>query len=107
MKLHLPVKPIIKKTIFGQFCGGESIEDCQSTAQKLYQSGVGSILDYSVEGADNEAVDEVGGKATNKTNQQRKRKKSSKKKDSETSGFQKIRGFFGLSVDSNASTNKK
>ena len=26
--IHLPVKGIIKKTIFKQFCGGENIQEC-------------------------------------------------------------------------------
>jgi len=53
--LHLPVKGLIKATIFKQFCGGEDIEECMSTASRLSQSGVGTILDHSVEGQDEEA----------------------------------------------------
>ncbi len=53
--LHLPVKGLIKATIFKQFCGGEDIEECMSTASRLSQSGVGTILDHSVEGQDDEA----------------------------------------------------
>jgi proline dehydrogenase len=52
----LPVKGLIKKTIFAQFCGGESIEDCSGTIGRLYASGIGTILDYSVEGQESEAV---------------------------------------------------
>jgi proline dehydrogenase len=51
---HLPVKGIIKATIFKQFCGGENIEECTKAIEKLHQYGVGSILDYSVEGAKEE-----------------------------------------------------
>ena len=43
---HLPVKSIIKATIFKQFCGGENIEECTKAIEKLQQFGVGSILDY-------------------------------------------------------------
>jgi len=50
IKLRLPVKYLIKKTAFEQFCGGETIEDCAPTINKLYEYGVGTILDYSVEG---------------------------------------------------------
>jgi len=50
----LPVKSIIRATIFRQFCGGEFIEDCMDTIQKLGQSNVNSILDYSVEGKETE-----------------------------------------------------
>lgn len=54
IKLGLPVKYLIKETIFSQFCGGESIEFCEKTIQKLAESKVCTILDYSVEGEDNE-----------------------------------------------------
>jgi proline dehydrogenase len=49
-KLRLPIKGIIKATIFRQFCGGESIDECTDTIQTLYDYRVGTILDYSVEG---------------------------------------------------------
>jgi len=52
--LRLPVKKLIKATLFGQFCGGEDINECEKTIQNLAKSGVGTILDYSVEGEDNE-----------------------------------------------------
>ena len=41
--------------MFGHFCGGESIEDCQKTVDKLAEFGVKTILDYSVEGKGDEA----------------------------------------------------
>ncbi|MCS6821618.1 MAG: proline dehydrogenase family protein [Microscillaceae bacterium] len=53
--LRLPITWVVKQTIFEQFCGGESIEDCQKTIDKLHQYGIGTILDYSVEGEKNEA----------------------------------------------------
>lgn len=52
---NLPVKFLVKKTIFGQFCGGESIEECMETSKKLAGFHIGTILDYSVEGEKNEA----------------------------------------------------
>ncbi|MEI7585625.1 proline dehydrogenase family protein [Runella sp.] len=52
--LRLPVKKLIKASLFGQFCGGEDINECEKTIQNLVKSGVGTILDYSVEGEDNE-----------------------------------------------------
>ncbi|MBK8580688.1 MAG: proline dehydrogenase family protein [Flavobacteriales bacterium] len=54
--LHLPVKGAVKATIFKQFCGGETIEESMRTAEKLAESGVGTILDYSVEGEDDQAA---------------------------------------------------
>lgn len=54
IKIGLPVQGLIKKTIFKQFCGGENIRECEKTIQTLAGGGVGTILDYSVEGEDNE-----------------------------------------------------
>lgn len=56
LNIHLPVKSIIRATIFKQFCGGETIAECDDTIKNLAQGGVGTILDYSVEGEDEEAV---------------------------------------------------
>jgi proline dehydrogenase len=50
LKLQLPIKGLIKSTIFSQFCGGESISECTPAIEKLGEFGVGTILDYSVEG---------------------------------------------------------
>jgi proline dehydrogenase len=54
--IGLPIKPLIKATIFKHFCGGETIEGCNNTIKNLHDSGVGTILDYSIEGEDDEAV---------------------------------------------------
>lgn len=50
LKLHLPINGIVKATIFQQFCGGENIKECTPTINELGKFGVGTILDYSVEG---------------------------------------------------------
>ncbi|MEZ5347274.1 MAG: proline dehydrogenase family protein [Pyrinomonadaceae bacterium] len=55
LSLHLPVSWLIKRTIFSHFCGGESIEECQPTIDKLGNSKIGTILDYSIEGKSDEA----------------------------------------------------
>jgi len=52
--VSLPIKGIIKSTVFKQFCGGESIEDCAKTIESLNKYGIGTILDYSVEGKEAE-----------------------------------------------------
>jgi proline dehydrogenase len=56
LKLKLPVKGIIRATIFKHFCGGETISECDATIKNLYKGKVGTILDYSVEGEDQEHV---------------------------------------------------
>lgn len=50
LKMRLPIKPIIRSTIYEHFCGGETIEECNKTIAQLGKYKVGSILDYSVEG---------------------------------------------------------
>ena len=53
--LKLGFKSLIKSTIFKQFCGGETISESESTIKDLWSYKIGSIMDYSVEGANNEA----------------------------------------------------
>lgn len=50
LKLKLPLKKIIKSTVFGHFCGGESIQDCAQTIDSLKNDRISAILDYSAEG---------------------------------------------------------
>ena len=47
---HLPVEGLIRATVFDHFCGGVNEEDCMPMIDKMFQAGVTSILDYSVEG---------------------------------------------------------
>lgn len=54
LSIGLPVEGLIKNTVFEQFCGGETIEECEPTVQKLAAAGIGSILDYSIEGKSTE-----------------------------------------------------
>lgn len=54
-QLNLPVKGIMKKTMFGHFCGGETIRESVRACKLLANYGVHSILDLSVEGKGDEA----------------------------------------------------
>jgi proline dehydrogenase len=56
LNVGLPIKGIIRATIFRHFCGGETIEGCNKAIADLAAQGVGTILDYSVEGEDAEEV---------------------------------------------------
>ncbi|SMC62537.1 proline dehydrogenase family protein [Pedobacter nyackensis] len=56
LNIGLPIKGIIKATIFKHFCGGETIAECEHTIQQLALGRVGTILDYSVEGEEEEEV---------------------------------------------------
>ena len=53
LKMGLPVGFVLEKTLFKQFCGGQNIEKSLPTINELAKSGVKSILDYSVEGEQN------------------------------------------------------
>ena len=65
--MHLPVKPIIRHTLFEQFCGGENIEDCLSRIDDMGQFGIGTILDYTVEGEKSELGFETTAKEISRT----------------------------------------
>ncbi len=54
LRIKAPIKSIIRSTIFEQFCGGETIQECQKTIKQLSDSKIGTILDYSVEGEESE-----------------------------------------------------
>jgi proline dehydrogenase len=54
LKLRLPVKGLLKMTVFRHFCGGETLDQCVGMMQRLRQGGVYSILDYGVEGEKSE-----------------------------------------------------
>jgi proline dehydrogenase len=54
LALHLPVKGLIRSTVFKHFCGGETIDESNKTAQNLFKFRIGTILDYSAEGEKNE-----------------------------------------------------
>ncbi|MDO5608780.1 MAG: proline dehydrogenase family protein [Capnocytophaga sp.] len=55
LKMRLPVQWLIKQTVFNQFCGGISENDCKEVIKKMHEKGVSSVLDYSVEGKEEEA----------------------------------------------------
>jgi proline dehydrogenase len=54
IKAHLPVEGLIRATVFDHFCGGVNENDCLSVVDKMFTKGVSSVLDYSVEGKEEE-----------------------------------------------------
>ncbi len=46
---------VVKNTIFEQFCGGTSLEECKTSIEKLYQTKTLTILDYGAEAKESEA----------------------------------------------------
>lgn len=55
LALSLGFKGLFKRTIFRQFVGGETINDCDRTIAELGRFHIGTILDYSVEGKESES----------------------------------------------------
>ncbi|MCF6185532.1 MAG: proline dehydrogenase family protein, partial [Bacteroidales bacterium] len=64
LAVRFPISWIVKPTIYNHFVGGETIDECIPTIKLIGQYGVKSILDYSVEGKENEAQFDI---AVNKT----------------------------------------
>jgi proline dehydrogenase len=56
LSLGLPIKFLIKETVFRQFCGGETIQESERAIRELARANIGTILDYSVEGKKEERV---------------------------------------------------
>ncbi len=55
LKVKVPIKGIIRNTVFHQFCGGESISQCDATINKLANYNIKTILDYAAEGDSGES----------------------------------------------------
>lgn len=54
MAANLPISGIVKSTVFRQFCGGVDMEESLQKVAELNEFHVGAILDYAVEGAQDE-----------------------------------------------------
>lgn len=54
LKAHLPIEGLIRSTVFDHFCGGVNEFDCIPKIAEMHKSGVYSVLDYSVEGKEDE-----------------------------------------------------
>jgi proline dehydrogenase len=50
LKFKFPVHSIVKNTLFRQFCGGETIEECKNPIRELIKFNIHTILDYCIEG---------------------------------------------------------
>jgi proline dehydrogenase len=67
LKANLPVEGLIRATVFDHFCGGINENDCLSVVDRMYTTGVSSVLDYSVEGKEEEEQFDAALKMTLKT----------------------------------------
>jgi proline dehydrogenase len=54
VRAGLPFKGVIKRTLFNQFVGGESLQETSKVVDQLEQFNVNVILDYGVEGNEGE-----------------------------------------------------
>jgi proline dehydrogenase len=54
-KVHLPIEKLIRASVFDHFCGGVNEEDCLPVVDKMFSKGVSSVLDFSVEGKEEES----------------------------------------------------
>jgi proline dehydrogenase len=54
LKASLPVEGLIRATVFDHFCGGVNEDDSLKVVDDLHTKGVSSVLDYSVEGKEEE-----------------------------------------------------
>ncbi|WP_339712842.1 proline dehydrogenase family protein [uncultured Kriegella sp.] len=54
IKAKLPVEGLIRATVFDHFCGGVNEKDCMTVVDRLWEKKVCSVLDYSVEGSNEE-----------------------------------------------------
>lgn len=55
IKLGLPIRTVVKQTVYDQFVGGESIEECEPIINKLQEYNVFALLDFAVEGKETDA----------------------------------------------------
>lgn len=54
LNVHLPVEGLIRSTVFDHFCGGVNEKDCMPVIESMGGANVYSVLDYSVEGKEEE-----------------------------------------------------
>ena len=54
LKAHMPVEQLIRASVFDHFCGGIDEDNCMVTIEHMHTKNVHSILDYSVEGKEEE-----------------------------------------------------
>jgi proline dehydrogenase len=67
LKANLPVEKLIRATVFDHFCGGVNEMDCLDVVDKMFTKGVAAVLDYSVEGKEEEQQFEAALQMTLKT----------------------------------------
>ncbi len=54
LKFNIPIKWILRRTIYNHFCGGTNLDECTQIINNMRKMGVFSILDFSVEALESE-----------------------------------------------------
>ena len=54
LKFNIPIKWILRRTIYNHFCGGTNLDECTKIINNMRKMGVFSILDFSVEALESE-----------------------------------------------------
>lgn len=54
LKLGLPIKALVRNTVYRHFCGGETVQEAKQVVQKLTAARVQTVLDYAAEAQDTE-----------------------------------------------------
>ncbi|MEZ4907297.1 MAG: proline dehydrogenase family protein [Saprospiraceae bacterium] len=54
LKMHLPIAPLLKNTIYKHFCGGNTLEEVSRVVEKLEKYNISVILNYGVRGKHSE-----------------------------------------------------
>ena len=99
LKAHLPVEGLIRSTVFDHFCGGVNEDDCLPVIDKMFEKGVCSVLDYSVEGKDSEEAFENTLQETLRTIENAKGAKSELKVDRVISAVGVVGNIEGLGLE--------
>jgi proline dehydrogenase len=90
IKASLPVEGLIRATVFDHFCGGVNEDDSLNVVDRMFTKGVSSVLDYSVEGKEEEEQFEAVLEKTLKLIEFAKEKKSIPFAVFKPSGFGRI-----------------
>jgi len=98
IKASLPVEGLIRATVFDHFCGGVNEEDSLKVVDNLFTKGVSSVLDYSVEGKEEEEQFEAVLEKTLKLIEFAKEKKSIPFAVFKPSGFGRINLYEQVSL---------
>lgn len=107
LNARLPVEGLIRSTVFDHFCAGVNEHDSMPTVDKLFGAGVYSVLDYSVEGKEEEAVFDATAQKVLELTEFAKNKKAMPFSVFKPTGFGKFEVFRKLTENEPLSEDEK